>query len=214
MNNSTISSIHTFKTGGTFVHFCLDELFNLSIARIPHLPLSMHSTEGILISTARNPFDWYVSVYHYCLDRNIPLGTGFDGFSSFLKCMLSFRGSQKHKELVEIGWSSLSTLGITEEALSCPPEDMGGVCSWTFSSMTDNFREDVKFMRFENLTEDFIRVLKDYTTLTEEQEGRIRNAPVINTTKRKPYQEYYTDDLVSLVYEKDKVMFDRFNYEF
>jgi len=208
-----ITYIHTFRTGGTFTRKTMSAIYPELKMVGHHFPLCKSNLKyKLIISTVRNPFDWYVSAYHFCIKENIALGTGFSNFASFLKTMLSFKDSDKHKELVKQEWHSFAIVGANPEELKKYTEG-AGFCSWVFNKMT-GFREDVKFMRFENLTEDLIKILKDRSTLTKEQEDYIRQEPNSNATERRPYQGYYTEALVSLVYEKDKIMFDKFGYEF
>jgi hypothetical protein len=208
-----ITYIHTFRTGGTFTRKSMEAIYPELKMVGHHFPLCKSNLKyKCIISTVRNPFDWYVSAYHFCIKENIDLGTGFSDFASFLKTMLSFKDSDKHKELIKQEWHSFAIVGATPTELKKYTKDTG-FCSWVFNNMTC-FREDVKFMRFENLTEDLIQMLKNNSTLTKEQEEQIKQETNSNITQRKPYKEYYTDELVSLVYEKDKIMFDKFNYVF
>jgi hypothetical protein len=43
---------------------------------------------------------------------------------------------------------------------------------------------------------------------------QIRSAPPENASDRRPYRDYYTDELRDLVAERSRLIIDRFGYSF
>lgn len=208
-----ITYVHTSKTGGQFVRHILNSIYPSYTPLKYHLTLEEHNPSNHIISTIRNPFDWYVSVFlfYHKIEHPVVSGLAYD-FEGTVRALLTIR-PERLRNLIKYPWKN----NCPQPNLSAkdfenyPPNT--GYCSFTFNRMT-GLRKDVEFMRFETLTEDLIKVLKQYSHITPAQEGLIRSTPCINTTKHKHYRSYYSTELVDLVYEKEKDIFDRFHYEF
>ncbi len=206
--------IHTSRTGGTFTNTVLRNIFPESYLVSRHLPLSKYKGKhNNFISTVRNPFDWYVSVFHFYQEIKHPLTLGVRGFDNVMRLLLNISGTKRQEHLANYDWTKTPAPNLTNRDFKEYPDNIG-FCSWLFERMTGLDTEKVSYLRFENLEADLISTLKEDYDLTIEQEKIILSSPNKNTTVRRPYREYYSDELISLVYEKDSLFFKRFGYEF
>lgn len=71
------------------------------------------------------------------------------------------------------------------------------------------------FIRQESLEEDLCKVIDKIKTITKREKDLIWNAKKTNTSKR-PYSlsYYYDKDSINLVYSRDKLLINKFGYEF
>ena len=74
--------------------------------------------------------------------------------------------------------------------------------------------ENVRLGRFENLRHDFLSIISDITELPLLLKYGVNWYPKVNKSPHKHYSEYYYDELREIIAEKDKIMIDRFGYEF
>jgi hypothetical protein len=214
LETKNFAYIHTSRTGGTFTNAILKSVFPESRVVDSHLPLSRYKGNRTkFVSTIRNPFDWYVSAFHFYKNINHPLMTGVDDFDSALRLMLQIKGSKKQHCLMRHDWRKTSLPNLTNKDFLEYPDNIG-YYSWLSHRMTGLDTKGVRFMRFESLTTDLIDILKEYCNITAKQENMIFGTPHKNTTERSPYREYYSDELIDMVYAKDNSIFEKFGYEF
>jgi len=213
-----LTYLHIPKTGGCFTELTLRELYPQSYEDLGfHTTLREYEPSTPIISCIRNPFDWYVSLYFFNINISILQGT--TGFKDSLKILLNPKemGIQIKNPpgLKGSGWSTRKFIPISkmlkEDFIGYP--EGRGYYSVIFDLMT-GLSNDIEYMRFETLTEDLVSLLKDKSNLTPSQESTIRNTTHVNITRHHHYRKYYSDELIELVYEKDKTIFDRFGYEF
>jgi len=215
-----LTYVHIPKTGGQFVGLVLMDIYLSYRAIGYHTRLQEYEPSNDIISCIRNPFDWYVSIYFFYLKKDHPLTRGIEGFENTLRVLLDLKGSGRP---IQVRTNNIDESRITKEdnsKLEFPPwtnatnyPSNRGYYSFMLARLT-GLRNDIEYMRFENLTEDLVSILKDKAGLTSSQESLIRSTPHINTTEHDHYRTYYSDELIELVYEKDKIIFDRFGYEF
>jgi hypothetical protein len=217
-----LTYLHILKTGGQFTEQVLRELYPQSYENLGfHTTLHEYAPSTPIISCIRNPFDWYVSLYFFNINKCPYLLEHFGdtGVNDSLKVLINPKENGIHIKnppgLKGRPWGSgkFTPIGkMLKESFIGYPEGMGHY-SVIFDLMT-GLSNDIEYMRFETLTEDLVSVLKDKSNLTPSQESIIRSTEPVNTTRHHHYRKYYSDELIELVYEKDKTIFDRFGYEF
>ncbi|MEO1394467.1 MAG: sulfotransferase family 2 domain-containing protein [Cyanobacteria bacterium J06634_5] len=181
--------IHVPKTAGTSIYDLIGYTY------IGHVPYDWYKSRNSVkydtyfkFSVVRNPWDRLVSTYVY-----LKKGGNNAMDNHWAKKNLSMFSS----------FDDFVKKWVTEE----------NVQSWMhfipqhqyIFDNNDNIQVDY-IAKFENLSDDF-EVISDRLNLQ-------RSLPHVNAGKRKPYQEYYTEetkDIVSSVYAKDVQLFD---YEF
>jgi len=171
--------IHSFRCGGTFINQLIEEHlggevigYHLPYSDIPdkykHLPV---------ISSVRNPWDWYLSVYYHCLNFKEVMKT-----DSILNHITNFRGEgfeDTIKKIIDLKWMTPQDIKTTTGFL---PEDFNyssrlidnirkkdfldyydnysneGLYSWYISRMLKN-SSNLHLCKVETLAEDFYRAL-------------------------------------------------------
>lgn len=224
--------IHTHKCGGSFVTKILqDEFQGRQVGNTFHTPRKqcIYDTE-IHLGTVRNPFDWYVSMYHFYTKKDNPIIKGLGDFKNTIRTLLNLYGTEKHKELQHCdlrdnavgfyfsskGQGHTPRGGFTNKDFIDYP-DNEGFYTWLWKRMNADVNgntHNIHLMKVENLNQDLVDALDKYSSITTEQKDIILQAPKNNTTDRGDYKEYYDQELIDLIYKQDSFFFKRFGYEF
>jgi hypothetical protein len=190
---------HVPKTGGTWLSHELKDL-GLSNSYYDHYPwrkLTRAEKERPAIAFVRNPFDWYVSYWHF---------------------MRADEGHHWYHDFFPEDFE-----GFVRKACTVPvPHDPDGMMKgrgvdWhttLFNWVVGPSPYQVEIRRFENLRQEFVDFCDRHgIRLSEEHLERIRNAPPVNATERGRYREYYSEDLIRLVRERNSLL-AQYGYEF
>jgi hypothetical protein len=191
--------VHLLKTGGTFVKQtllrraptdwnCVDLDGHPSVNDIPqthrHLPC---------FGFVRNPWDWYVSAYHYfTLVTDDPL----------------FRELSRSR--------TLSFADTLRSAFESEPFRSAGVgpMSYYFAQV---FPDDAActMLRFESLRMDFLAYLQGLELeVPNELAKAVIAEPPLNSSPRVHYQQYYDRQLADEISRRDGDLIRRFRYRF
>jgi len=216
IKSKNFTYIHPLKCGGTFVNeILLDVVDSKSLGY--HLPRNRAGYEHTFVTSVRNPFDWYVSFYHHSLRYRSYFIKSSGDFKSTLIDLLDLKTSSKYAELLSHDWVADTDPMFTTKDFDDYPDDMG-FYSWYWNRMSankDGNTDDVHVMRVENLREDLVETIGKFGGISQYQKDVISNSPKARVEeKRTDYHDYYDEELVALVYKKDKAIFDRFGYEF
>lgn len=192
--------VHLLKSGGTFVKrilldyapadwACVNIEGHPSVADIPethrHLPR---------IGFVRNPWDWYVSAYHYF--KTVDRAAEFDA--------LSDDGSASFGDTLT-------------RAMAAEPYRSAGVgpMSLFVRHTYGDDPEAIRLMRFEHLRDDLLSALAALPVPIPEALSRvIREHPPLNRSEHDDYRAYYDDNLRQAVAERDGDLIRRFGYTF
>jgi hypothetical protein len=186
--------VHLPKTGGTFIErICQEHMETIwlepddrSAGEVPkeyaHLPK---------IAFIRNPWDWYVSWYHFIHDSDPEawekmFGSEDVGFPEAVRKACTFLG---RFDLYTRQWRA--TFRIAQ---------LHGV--------------QVDVGKTENLREDFIAFLDRHEIEGDRLREAVLETPAINQSKRGHYRDYYDDELRDLVGEKGRRIVREYGYEF
>jgi hypothetical protein len=219
--------IHVRKTGGKFLkQVCRDQLPPEWF--LPH-PWDDHA--GIrqippeyadlpVFAVIRNPWDWYVSWYHFTHQRD-RWAADFEDPSDWRWAFDSGRASFKQAV------SALCGEPIPRADRSGPASEPGWVakarghdrdlyshwCHIVFQEGPVTGRIEVG--RYERLTADFLAFLtRNAVPIPKEFATALVNAPPVNVSRHGPYREYYDADLRELVRRKCRDIIDTYGYEF
>jgi hypothetical protein len=223
--------IHTSRHGGTFINEMMDKLlgaqmvgYHYQLAKLPpqyrHLPV---------IGFVRNPWDWYVSVFHDYARKPQHV---FDvlsqgktlGFKDTVKNFLLLgSGSQRARDqLAQI--AERSPRKIENPLVRSPALERGdfetypdmGYYSWLWRRMhgrDGDFAGDIG--RFESFRPELLRLLRSTgAALRPEVEQYILTSPPANTVAHRHYRDYYDAELRDLVAAKDAFIIERFGYRY
>ncbi len=229
--------IHVSRTGGTFLN-------RLIMAEVPgarmlqrhgHLEdLPAAYARLPVIGFVRNPWDWYVSMFHnYRRKRQfvfqILSGGGALDFERTVSRFLNLGdGSVESGELLRRlaaaapeaidasrpGQNHLP--GLRSSHFSDYPAGIG-YYGWLFDLMFLSRRErKIFFGRFENLREEALRLFEETgAPVTNSVAAYLKLAPPLNSSPRpKRYADAYSPELKELVAERERKFTERFVYEF
>lgn len=234
-NQSRFVFLHMPKTGGTF----LDTYFNQIAGTYddvfrPHnkkkstdwhwginealqyieFPLDTYAT----ISTVRNPFDMYVSLYEYTKQNGFHEWNLFKdlndlSFEGWLKRIVTLNYREENLQGYE---SDKTSTGAWYREMQQESNEIGWITyRWKKTTHIDGIDKVNYYLRQENLSNDFASLLETIYNSPKSFTNAIRNSPRRNKTRgRKPYKEYYTEELVELVNKREAEYLSTFNYQF
>ncbi len=211
--------LHVPKTGGSFVTAVLREQLAPGAllprpSRDSHISweeLPAEAAELPVLCFVRNPWDWYVSWYHYLTQTHRedrlkkPIFRDlFEGGRSDFATVVDrvCRGQIEHRDprvnaLMaerEIDLYSARLLTILGTGIDDPRLEIG---------------------RYERLLEDLEAFLERHRVpLLTGTAAKLRSAEHLRASARGPYREYYDEDLRRLVAERARIVIERFGYTF
>ena len=219
--------IHVHKTGGKFIKsVCRDYLppdwilphrwdDHAGIRQIP----KQHSDLPVF-AVVRNPWDWYVSWYHFTRQRE-RWQTDYDNAAEWRWAFDS--GHATFKQAV----AALCGEAIPDAERSGPAEEPGWVekarghdwdlySHWCHIVLRDGPQTGrIEVGRYERLTTDFLDFLRRHEVpIGKPFAHALQAAPRVNTSERGPYRRYYDDELRDLVRYKARSIVDTYGYEF
>ena len=223
--------IHVSRTGGTFLNW-------LILDQVPGARMLQHHEHLAdlpsayvrlpVIGFARNPWDWYVSMYNDyrrkrqfvyqivseqgALDfkrtvaRFLSLGDGSDESRKLLR-----RLAEAAPETIDARKPEAKHLpGLRSEHFARFPADVG-YYGWLFNLMLHRDGESgIHIGRFENLREDALRLFEETgAPITKGMMAYLRLAPPLNAGKRpENYEDAYGPELRRLVTRRERVLIE------
>lgn len=218
--------LHLEKCGGNFIKKWLKEAFNYEkVAGREHRGLVKKPQGKLVIGGIRNPFEWYVSCYHYMVDRggiNEPRyrehfrnGPTFEDFMD--SCFYGDDFIDDYNDLVP--YRHMQRLGVgymTYEFLKI----LGGVTVSDFIKINHtpdimNYSMVDEFYRTESLREDVERIFREHFRIEQEKVTQLYNIKRTHVTKKdKSYKEYYNDEYRELIEEREGQILNHFGYNY
>lgn len=192
--------VHLLKSGGTFVKrilfdnapaqwHCVEVGGHPSVDEVP-----AEYRDKPFFGFIRNPWDWYVSCYHYF--KTVDKAPLFDQIS--MDGTLSF---------AETFW----------RALDAEPFKSAGVGPLTYFARHTYGADPAqcRLLRFESLRDDLLATLHGLPVeVPPSLERAILDHPPVNTTEHGHYRDYYDTRLRDKVAELDADLIKRFGYAF
>ena len=206
--------IHLQKCGGTYLKKIIEKYDGGKNIRPEHngiKDINSNHKNKLLIGTIRNPWSWYVSLYHS--HHNKPTSffkRTFKNNNNFNSWVINFL-NEKNKTYHDLNFKKISQNNIgpyTYRMLKC----------YTSNGSLDvsKISNKINIIKIEdNLGRDFLYLLdKNNILLRDNIKTAILDTKKIHTSKHKHYSEYYTPESIELVKNKDKIIIDLFDYEF
>jgi hypothetical protein len=214
--------LHVPRTGGLFLNdICSKHLPTEWILENPagewHVPYSEVAPrlgDLPLLCFVRNPWDWYVSFYHY---NRVEMGRRPESWA--WKALFDEGDSNFKQTVTRVLWP-----GRLEPPKGRGPHwyrDLNNSTLDLYSSLhevvagraIEEGRADVG--RFERLKQDFLDFLDRHEVPVEEEfKELVRRAPPTNVSARGRYQDYYDDELRDLIGVRVSRLIEDFNYSF
>jgi hypothetical protein len=208
--------LHVPRTGGQFIRgLCAQHLPREWVIRNslgPHTPyreIAADFADLPMLCFVRNPWDWYVSWYHYLTQdepekRTGPMWrVGFgEGRKDFKQAVTSactgrdFGNPRTGPVMAERGVDHYSAVfwNTAGEGVEAGRVEVG---------------------RFENLADDFLAFLDRHDVPIPEGLRRdLHDVPAFGASRRGPYRDYYDDELRDLVADRARALIAAFEYSF
>ena len=229
--------IHVSRHAGTFLNKLILENIPGAVMLRYHghlcdLPAEYH--ELPVIGFVRNPWDWYVSMYHdyhrkqqYIFQIISDMGT-LDFSETVRKYLLlgqeSDESNRLKQSIIQYAPDSITIPtsenrqmpGLVKSDFSCYTQDRG-YYSWLFVLMYDTDRgQQIHIGRFESLRDEMHRLLElTGVEMTPAIDNYLKHQQATNPSPRdSSYREYYNNQLRNLVAEKDRAIIEKYGYTF
>ena len=202
--------VHIPKTGGRFVRQTLNKLHVVD-GKYGGMHCGVKTLNEVhydarKVATMRNPWAWYVSLYffnktlidkkRFTRDHVIDI----NNFEEFMTEMLVHRRCRIGMFLSRNKRDSASVGALTR--------NMKHQCYKDGEDWIDYY------LKLEDIKENFAEAFQLDQLHKDKLEAQIDMDKKVGATQHKPFKEYYTQELIDLVAEKESVIIDKFGYTF
>jgi hypothetical protein len=221
--------VHLPRTGGTFVTEVINKFFPSAHEIGHHLPRELLPREYShlpLLGTVRNPWEFYVSLYHYVRrkDSASPLFSwmsenGRLGFAGSIQNALNLGSNVDYLEvLIEmlpdyVDYSRRLIPNVSKDTMRGVRGVGVGYYTFRFNEMFGN-PDNMFFCRVEALNQDLVTFFESIGAATDELRDCVLNADKRNVSEHLHYSTYYTPELAELVSVRDRTLIEKFGYVF
>lgn len=238
--NDKFVFIHNPRTGGAFVRNMFKHSFPESeFAKLHHfhLPISSLREEHkkkLKFGMVRNPWAWYVSLYHFQQPHGKWLRLCFPDskptFKQFLTTFLSseFAQQNSHQKFHPAGnpyapktvpvFEYMSRLDIgffTYRYIYMFFHDYMQIFNQDGAFNHDKMISVDNILKTEELPNNIINLFgRNGIAISPEDKKYWRTRPKRNATQHKPYHSYYDKELIELVRHKDRLIIGQYGYKF
>ena len=195
--------VHQQKTGGVFIKNLFtahlpDWIIESSDDHPPARDIPAEYRDLPVLGFVRNPWDWYVSWYHFVLDQSERLKDQPPGPWT----VIFDRGRASFKEAITAACSGVPVAGqpapVWMDRMRAQRVDL--YSSWCAQVFRAGFDGTVEMGRFETLREDFIGFLERHAIpVGDDFIARVLTRPPDNVGRHRPYASYYDAELRDLV---------------
>jgi hypothetical protein len=216
--NDEIVFIHLQKCGGTFIKHMMEQNMNAVNIRPEHNGFKdMHprDKDKLIVGTIRNPYAWYVSLYHSHLpEADVSFFSEvFKGTNSFAEWVKKFLNTN-HVVYHDLNFSAMSRLDVgpyTYRMLRCYTDELR---SNSNSKSEDISLGNIEILKTDDLANNFVSLIEEKIGIAAEARKKILSSSKIHTSKHGHYSEYYDREAYDLVSHKDRIIFEMFKYEY
>jgi hypothetical protein len=220
---------HLPRTGGTFITSVIKKFFSSAQEVGHHLPRELLPSQFShlpVLGTVRNPWDFYVSLYHYLWPKDATsvlaswmTENGTLGFNGSIQNLLNLGVDDVRLDLLigmlpeRIDYRKRNIPGFGRDALRNVRGSGIGYYTLRFNQIFGN-SDDVFFCRVETLTQDLLTFFERIGAMTPELRDYVLGSEKINAAEHFHYSTYYTPELTELVSLRDRPLIQRFGYNF
>jgi hypothetical protein len=220
---------HLARSGGTFVSEVITKFFPSAREIGHHLPrelLPSAYSHLPILGTVRNPWEFYVSLYHYVWPRDAAsvlvswmTANGRLSFVSSVRNLLDLGINDERLDLLidmlpeKIDYGKRSVPNITKDAMRKVRGTGVAYYTFRFNEMFGN-ADDVFFCRVETLRQDLVAFFEMIGAATDELRDYVLRSDKKNISEHLHYSTYYTAELAELVAIRDRYLIERFGYTF
>jgi hypothetical protein len=219
--------VHIPKTGGSFIQKAIAD--NMPVrdheiaaadgawSHTPYSSLPTHWRHLPAFCVVRNPWDWYVSWFHYQMARGPRRRARAHGGDPWGKWAV-WEGALRSGEADFQEAVTRACTGDFEHPLRSVMREEGiDLYSARVREIIGAALDQPNFtvLRFEQgLRKPLLRYLRAQTEVPPGLAAAIRRSPPIRVSEHGPYPDYYDDGLRDLVGEKARWLCGRFQYKF
>jgi len=221
--------VHLPRTGGSFVIDVIRKFFPSAHEIGHHLPLDLIPSEYRhlpILGTVRNPWDFYVSLYHYVSKKDPDSilaawmsenGTG--GFQESARNLLNLGTHKKRLDaLIEmlpqrVDYSKRQVPNVSKDKTRRIRGTGIGYYSFRFGEMFGN-ADNVFFCKLETLREDLVVFFDRIHAASDELRAYILLLNKQNASTHLHYSSYYSPELADLVLARERPIIEKFGYQF
>jgi hypothetical protein len=220
---------HLPRSGGTFVSEVIRKFFPSAHEIGHHLPRELLPKEYShlpVLGTVRNPWEFYVSLYHYVWPKDAASvlvswmsENGTLGFKGSIRNLLNLGvNDERLNVLIEmlperLDYSKRNIPAATKDAMRRVRGTRVGYYTFRFNQTFGN-ADDVFFCRLETLGQDLVAFFNGIGAATDELRDYVLGSDKVNAAEHLHYSTYYTPDLSELVSIRDRPLIERFGYVF
>ena len=221
--------IHLARTGGTFVSEVIRKFFPEAREIGRHLPRELLPREYShlpVLGTVRNPWEFYVSSYHYVWSRHAAStfvswmsDNGRLGFTDSIRNLLNLGlDDERLDALIEtlpeqVDYRRRNIPNMTKDAMRRARGTGVGYYTFRFNYLFGN-ADDVFFCRLETLRQDLFAFFERIGAASDELLDYVLRLDKKNISEHLHYSAYYTPELTELVLIRDRALIERFGYAF
>ncbi len=220
---------HLPRSGGTFVTEVIKKFFPSAQEVGHHLPRALLPKEYShlpFLGTVRNPWEFYVSLYHYLWPKDAAsilaswmTESGTLGFTGSIRNLLNLAVNNERLDVLidmlpdRVEYDRRNIPNITKEAMSKVRGTGVAYYTFRFNYIFGN-ADDVFFCRLETLRQDLVSFFDGIGAATDELRDYVLGSDKVNAAEHLHYSTYYTLDLAELVSIRDRALIERFGYGF
>jgi hypothetical protein len=221
--------VHLPRSGGTFVTSVIKKFFPSAHEIGHHAPRAFLPKEYSnlpVLCTIRNPWDFYVSFYHYLLRTDAAAlfvswmtQNGKIGFEGSLQNLLNLGVSDERLDLLldilpdHIDFKKRRIPSVSKEIMRKIRGTGIGYYTFRFYQMFGN-TDEVFFCRLETLSEDLVAFLGRIDAATVELRDYVLASNKVNASEHFHYSTYYTPELAESILVRDRPLIEKFGYVF
>jgi len=221
--------VHLPRTGGTFVSDVIRKFFPSAHEIGHHMPRGLLPREYShlpVLGTVRNPWEFYVSLYHYILRKNAARhfvswmsDNGALGFLGSVRNLLDLGVNEERLDvLIEMlpdnaDYSRTHIPNVTKDIMRSVRGTGVGYYTFRFNEMFGN-ADDVFLCQTQSLEQDLIAFFEGIGAATDELRDYVLRSDTKNSSEHLHYSTYYTADLAQLVSIRERQIIERFGYVF
>lgn len=220
---------HLPRSGGTFVSEVIRKFFPSAHEIGHHLPrelLPREYSQLPVLGTVRNPWEFYVSLYHYVWPKDAASilvswmsENGSLGFIGSVRNLLNLGVNNERLDVLiemlpeQVDYGRRNIPNITKETMRKVRGTGIGYYTFRFNHIFGN-ADDVFFCRVETLRQDLVSFFEGIGAATDELRDYVLGSDKVNAAEHFHYSTYYTPELVELVSIRDRALIERFCYVF
>ena len=221
--------VHLPRSGGTFVSKLIMKFFPSAHEIGHHLPRGLLPREYShlpVLGTVRNPWEFYVSLYHYLWPKDAASilaswmsENGRLGVTGSIRNLLNLGVNDERLDVLiemlpeHIDYSRRHIPNLTKDAMRKVRGDGIGYYTFRFNQMFGK-TDDVFFCRLETLKQDLVAFFEGIGAATDELRDYVLRSDKVNASDHLHYSTYYTPELAEIVSIRDRALIERFGYVF